>query len=212
MYLKNNAVPLSGFMDFVSSLQNEVAQTWANITGAVSGATSWVGDQAKSGVRNFRNKFAALTAQVQYVGDHPPKTSAPPAQWQEYNTLYATLLDTQNKAQTVDDQIRKLESATGVSLSGLGAIQLLEIPAVLVAGIIAATYLLAKGLDAAQRWRERNQYIDAATAKGQDAVAAMNAYDTKNPPGGGGLFGDASKLVLPAAIIAGLFFLAKGKR
>lgn len=212
MYLKKPTPQLSGFMDFITTLQNDVAQTWANITGAVSGAVSWVGDQAKSGVRNFRNKFAALNEQVTYVGNHVPKTTAPIAQWQEYNTLYATLLDTQNKAQTVEDQIKKLESATGVSLSGLGAIQLLEIPAVLVAGIIAATYLLSKGIDAAQRWRERNQYVDAATAKGQDAVAAMNAYDTKNPPGGGGLFGDASKLVLPAAIIAGLFFLAKGKR
>lgn len=203
---------LSGFMDIVNSLQQEVAQTWASITGAVSSAVKWTGDQAKSGVRNFRSKFAALNAQVQYIGDHPPATIAPAAQWAEYRALYETLLDTQNKAQGVEDQIKSLENTTGISLGSLGVIQFLEIPAVLVAAIIGVTYLLSKGLDAAQRWRERDQYVNAAAAKGQSITAAMTAYDSQNPVNSGGLFGDVSKLVLPLGIIAGLVLFSRSKK
>jgi hypothetical protein len=211
MYLQGST-QLSGFLDFLNTVKTDIAQAWDSVTGAVSSGVTWAGDQARAGVRDFRAKFADLNSRIEYLDNHYPKASAPKVQWDEYNTLMASLRDTQAKAQTVDDQIRAFEKSVGVSLSGLGAVQLLEIPAVLVAAIIGAVYILSKGIDAAQRYQERNSYIDAATASGQSATAAMAAYDAKNPAGGGGLFGDVSKIVIPVAIIAGLVYLAKGKR
>lgn len=203
MYLRKQQT-MSGFSEYLDSFV-ETAENYAKdiYQGAVN-AVSWVGDKARSEVKNFRSKKASLDAAYGKLMNSPPPSSAPAQQWAEYNEMMASMGKASSAAQTVDDQIRSLENVSG-SLSGLGALPVVLVPATLVAGIVGATYLISKAMDVAQRYMERNSFIQARAGVGVPADQAMKEYDQANPApsSSGGLFGDVSKLVWPLALVAG---------
>lgn len=203
---------LGGFTDWVGDVVNAVKDFGSTVAATVSGVGSWVGEAARNKVKAFRSQLTALNEQEAYLSNHYPKSTASQKAWDDYNAIYGAVLDTQAKAETVNDQIKKVEKQFGIQLSGLGLLPALEIPAVVVAGIIGASYLLAKTLDLVQLYYQRTSYANSVAASGGDVAGALASFDAKNKPtGGGGLFGDLSQLLWPVAIIGGVYLFSQNR-
>lgn len=154
--------------------------------------TDWVGNTARDGVKTFREKRAKLQANYDVLKQNPPPFVVSQEIMNEYDQNVQAATDALNRAQTVDNAIKKIESTLGINLGSLGFVQFL-IPAAVVTGIIGVVYLMTDVIDRSDAFiRER--------------------LGMKPPQEKSGLFGDASKLVWPIAIVIGGLFLLRNSR
>lgn len=190
---------LSGFMDEIQELGDDVLAFGSNILASASSAAQWIGDKARTGVKNFRANVVALRTRYNELLAHPPNFAQSPGVWAEYDELKNNVSSTLSKAEWVEGQIVAIENQTGITLNGLGFLPAVAIPAAVVAAIVGCTYLIAKSMDLISDYFGRNAYIEQRVKDGVSAAQAAGEYDKNNQKGG--LFGDLSKLLWPVAIV-----------
>lgn len=171
----------------------------ASLDSAARGVTDWTGAKFWQGVNAWRETYGGIIDARQNLRKHPPAQNSNAVVKSEFAALSQRADALYERAAWINAQIEKIIPPVQ---SGLGALPV--VPAVLVAAIAGVTYL-AKGLiDEISRYVRERQYVSAAQASGKTELQAMSEFARQNPPGGG-LFGDASRLVWPFAIVGGLY-------
>ncbi len=157
-------------------------------------------------ITRFRNSRKAFTAAMnQITADANARRFTAP-ELAELQTKMPKWIDAGKRFDQVEGVIRGVENVTG----NLGALPVLAAPAA-IAAVAGVTYLLTKTLTEVSQFLQRRSYLTKRAGEGVDTATAMSEWSKSNPQDGG-LFGDASKLLWPVAIIGAVFLVMRGTK
>ena len=178
----------------------------ASLESAARNVSEWSGAAFWKGVNEWRTTYGGIIDARRRLRENPPGANSDPVVKSEYNDLMNRADSLYAKASWINGEIEKITPPVS---TGVGALPV--IPAVIVAGIAAVTYLAKTLIDEISRYVRERQYVAAAARQGKSELQAMAEFQRNNPPGGG-LFGDASQLVWPVAIVGAIYlFATRGK-
>lgn len=165
--------------------------------------TSWTGTKVREGVAAYRTKQKDFQSRYKALLAAPPKAGDLTGK-KHYDGLLAESREIISKMAWIDGQLNAIARVTeipkfrtGITFGTLEFLPVAVIPVAVVSVIAGVTYLIGKMID------KTDAYLRAV--KGLPPSKET-----------GGLFGEASRLVWPIALVAGLFVfgpqLMRGKR
>jgi hypothetical protein len=179
----------------------------ASLENAARGVSEWTGAAFWRGINEWRATYGAIIDARKKLRENPPSANSDPVVKSEYASLTSRMDTLYARASWINGEIEKIIPPVA---SGMGALPL--VPAVLVAAILSVTYIAKVLVDEIARYVRERQYVRAAAASGKSELQAMAEFQRNNPVGGG-LFGDASRLVWPVAIVGALYlFLTENRK
>ena len=159
----------------------------------------------------FRDKRGELRYYLARLKANPPPSNAPASLKADYNAT----LTAANDANTKAEWLGKIAD-TFTNITGLGVLPavIAGVPlAVMLAAVASLVYIITNITKSVSRYMAARLVVTTAAAQGKDATNALENFYDSNPEGGGGLFGDAAKLVWPIAIVGGIvLYMQAGKR
>ena len=188
----------------LGSIDSLLSQAQAAASGFVNKTENYISTQLSL----FRDKRGQLRYSISKLKAHAPKTTAPQALKDDYARTLAAATDASEKAEWIGKIADQFTAITGLGV--LPAIVAGLPIAVLIAAVVIAGGVIYTAVKEISLYVGRAQTVEAAQAAGRDPLTALQQYNAT--AASGGIFGDASKLIWPIAIVGGLYLIYENSR